>query len=975
MLKKKWRVFGGLIAALGCAMVAGVLLTTGTKQATAADALAANPKLKPQEQSYYQSYSGTDDDARFDLLGAAQRFHVFSRSYYSSTAVSGNIATQNIYATNNIRSDGSVSDLPTKELPYYFGKIQQFPGTWDYKTMTIGEYPAHMVIGPQVKTGNAGNSGISVFAENGQETGFDSLPQLYQEQAKTPYLDFDYEFNHLKALSDLFATYGTSTGVKDKGQDVKGDGNARTYDVAGAEATYPIRVTKWGFDANGSKRLAGVKFGLYQSDGKGGYGSAPIKTGVTRNDGMLRFRVTVPGEYGVKELDVGDNSQYALDATIHPVHTGSRDATYIDMPLKEALGSLATDSASKITIKGLATSDTDTTGNPGPVIINVNCDDDPKYPIEANHPAPNIILADTQGNEITGGKAESSRVLWNFYRTTDDNGVPTKIAQDPNTMTDLPADFTDQPVLDLGNDTIEGTILAPYFNVRMGGSAHLDGMIAANKVYMASGADSTRQPLDFKLFDGGNDVLVNDLSFSNVTKSLTVEKTWQALDLYPAQSQKDYPAVSVILNGKTDETSASLTNSLSWKLPDDKTLPQVETWRYRYRLPGYAPILPDDSPPPDPALKQPDRLLHAWMQNYDTQKVDEDKTGFANAKWLSTLNADKNKPISYTVTEGKINADPDSKIIGLDAYLNTGQTTSPDQQTVTMHNTQFGIQAQKFGTDNHETPLAAEFEVDDADGNKVMTLSAKQGTATTDSLKPLAPGTYTIKETKSPDGYQQDPKPYTFTLGKTITSDKPVYWHNKDGSAITATAAGTTTGFYIGKGTSNCEVNNLLTFVQYDPPLWTINVHKQDDASHKALSDVTFDLTNAAQATAKQTLTTDDTGDATTGRKISSGTYTLSETSTPEGYAPLGGTAKINIASDGKTATVALGNGFTGTQTVDQKNYTINITVNERKKGTLPSTGGTGFLHPLELAVSLFIAAALMFILAWWQKRKGGDAA
>ena len=150
----------------------------------------------------------------------------------------------------------------------------------------------------------------------------------------------------------------------------------------------------------------------------------------------------------------------------------------------------------------------------------------------------------------------------------------------------------------------------------------------------------------------------------------------------------------------------------------------------------------------------------------------------------------------------------------------------------------------------------------------VFTLSNGQ-TATSDSnglvqFGTLAPGTYTLTETRAPDGYQLSDTPYT----------------------VTVSAAGAVT------------VNGvpIEQFTAWDAPMPSFFFYKTDARTGEPLSGAVFTLSNG------QTATSDSEGRVTFG-PLAPGTYTLTETTAPAGYLPNTQTYTVVVSATG-TVTV-----------------------------------------------------------------------
>lgn len=205
----------------------------------------------------------------------------------------------------------------------------------------------------------------------------------------------------------------------------------------------------------------------------------------------------------------------------------------------------------------------------------------------------------------------------------------------------------------------------------------------------------------------------------------------------------------------------------------------------------------------------------------------------------------------------------------------------------------------------------------------------------------LPVGTYILKETHTLPGYEAMP-------------DK----------TITITDTGTTSANLVLTGLDdlpNEPGNQVVNHLR----LFTIKVTKEDNRGN-ALEGATFTL--------KRTLPTPETTiTGTTAQNIftyiglSAGTYILTETSPPNGY----------IGADPVTIVI----GANGQVTIDNVAYTptttegetlIQLTVKNRQKGQLPSTGGQGTQQFLIATLVLVSLAGVIGIYYVYRNRKGG---
>ena len=185
------------------------------------------------------------------------------------------------------------------------------------------------------------------------------------------------------------------------------------------------------------------------------------------------------------------------------------------------------------------------------------------------------------------------------------------------------------------------------------------------------------------------------------------------------------------------------------------------------------------------AAQYPGVTMGTYMASKDFTLSDGESVSFAGIKpgikYIVTEGKNQYTP-SYAVTGTSINS---SSVIGTkETDLSTALETvdAEENGTVTFTNTlttkTAAIRILKKDKENGERLSGAEFKIKDAAGaylqkdgtDLVLTTS---GTGYTDEAAGLAPGTYTIVETKAPDGYQtQNPMEITVSdqnVGTTIT--------------------------------------------------------------------------------------------------------------------------------------------------------------------------------------------------------------
>ncbi len=174
--------------------------------------------------------------------------------------------------------------------------------------------------------------------------------------------------------------------------------------------------------------------------------------------------------------------------------------------------------------------------------------------------------------------------------------------------------------------------------------------------------------------------------------------------------------------------------------------------------------------------------------------------------------------------------------------------------------------------DDTKVPLAnAEFTLFDEAGNAVKTdVSNANGVVKFDGL---VAGDYTLKETRSPEGYLLSEEVWTVTVTERTWNDSitvDVVLKDSDGNVIT-------------------EIVNVPEIK--DINLEFVKVDSQNTAI--VLSDAEFTLTSQDGEVTK-TATSDENGKIVF-ENISEGTYTLSETKAPEGYLPSEETLTVKV--------------------------------------------------------------------------------
>lgn len=281
-----------------------------------------------------------------------------------------------------------------------------------------------------------------------------------------------------------------------------------------------------------------------------------------------------------------------------------------------------------------------------------------------------------------------------------------------------------------------------------------------------------------------------------------------------------------------------------------------------------------------------------------------------------------------------------------DSYISS-ITNKTNESTIT--NTQYGLIIDKYASNSTNTLTGAEFIVKSADGKQSYTLKDNQ-------LQQLSPGDYTIQEIKSPTGYQLDSTVYPITLsqdGKWSSSGQGI-----NVKSPTTDGSGYKDGFSIATDKSNnTEKNNVVRFVKNDAlKKFDLTVNKVDKTTGNALKGAKFTLTDSAGKTSSYKET--DPTAMFTFENLSSGTYTLKETTAPHGYIT-SQDVTIVISDDGNVNVTNNNGDWKLTLQNDAGNNQITLTVNNTNKTVFPSTGGSGNALYLIVGGAFILISAL----------------
>ncbi|MGL9729410.1 SpaA isopeptide-forming pilin-related protein [Enterococcus sp. DIV0756] len=219
-------------------------------------------------------------------------------------------------------------------------------------------------------------------------------------------------------------------------------------------------------------------------------------------------------------------------------------------------------------------------------------------------------------------------------------------------------------------------------------------------------------------------------------------------------------------------------------------------------------------------------------------------------------------------------------------------------------------------TTKEKTPYYTGIQVQ---GDKILQIGNDVQTPPLDKIGNLRYGTYAIKETKAPDGYDLDDTLREFTIDENTSDHEYVYEH-------------------INKKTKPFELSIL----------------KQNEDGDQGLEGGEFSLYESAPEKPLATAKTEDNG---IGKFVDSQeapyvlqlgkTYKVKETKAPEGFVKLKGEFTVSISSKGDVTVKYDGDDLKDADVIvkkstDDKNSQIQFTARNNPRTPLPKTGGAG---------------------------------
>lgn len=237
-------------------------------------------------------------------------------------------------------------------------------------------------------------------------------------------------------------------------------------------------------------------------------------------------------------------------------------------------------------------------------------------------------------------------------------------------------------------------------------------------------------------------------------------------------------------------------------------------------------------------------------------------------------------------------------------------------------------------------------------GTTDLAFGENADTAGLHELKNVAPGTYEVIETEAPKGYK--------VLGK--IGDLEI---DSAGQATFKEIGGSE--FKVLSRTVNGRIKITLPTVINELKPFDLTVNKEDELG-EVLVGAEFTLTGPNNYEQVITSTTDHPISEFSFTDLTAGTYTLTETSPPDGYIGLTSDIIIEISELGVVA--VSGADEETVLTTDEQNNAISFTVVNKKKVPLPATGGSGTMMFVTISVLALTATGLYFL-----KRKDQEVA
>ena len=214
-------------------------------------------------------------------------------------------------------------------------------------------------------------------------------------------------------------------------------------------------------------------------------------------------------------------------------------------------------------------------------------------------------------------------------------------------------------------------------------------------------------------------------------------------------------------------------------------------------------------------------------------------------------------------------------------------------------------------------------------------------------------GDYVLKETQTPTGFATRDD-VAFTV-QDSSSGKPTI--------------NVTTGSLDDDSSSdgNQIVNHLLPF--------SLSILKQDTQSKQTIAGVTFSLSEKGTNKEVSTLATDANGmgqffDSNNNplKLVTGKTYVIKETKGQDGYVLDNRTIEVTVNANGAITVTRDGQNYSDYSNKDQ---VIKVTINNQKKGLLPSTGGKGRSIFVIFAFACFVLAIAISGVYFYRNRKG----